>query len=186
MSVEMKVTDITGNYQIVIDSLVHWENVYGADQNFIPIDRNSAVNLYQIKIGKSLLSEYKLYSYSVRYRDHNLKWSDWSDLILFNSTGIISIADAFSELSDHDYLGQNHPNPFSNFTDFPYQIQEKGNVSFMILDFSGKEIQLINEGVKSPGKYNLEINSGKLNNGIYFLQMKTDHTTISRKMILAR
>jgi hypothetical protein len=186
MSVEMKVADITGNNQLVLDSLVHWENIYGVDKNFNPIDKNSSVNLYQFKISKSLISEYKLYSYSVRYRDHNLKWSDWSNLVLFNSTGIISGVDAFSDQTSHDQLQQNYPNPFSNSTVFTYQIQERGNVSFSILDLSGKEIRTISAGMKSPGKYNLEINSGKMENGIYFLRMKTDHATISRKMILSR
>jgi hypothetical protein len=186
MSVEMKVADITGNQQLILDSLVHWENVYGVDKNFNPIDKNSSVNLYQLKISKSMISEYKLYSYSVRYRDHNLKWSDWSNLVLFNSTGIISGVDAFSDHSGHDQLLQNYPNPFSNSTVFTYQIQERGKVSFSILDLSGKEIRTISAGVKSPGQYNLEINSGKMENGIYFLRMKTDDATISRKMILSR
>jgi hypothetical protein len=94
--------------------------------------------------------------------------------------------DAFSDHSDHDQLQQNYPNPFSNSTVFNYQIQERGNVTFGILDLSGKEIRTISAGMKSPGKYNLEINSGKMENGIYFLRMKTDHATISRKMILSR
>jgi hypothetical protein len=185
MSVEMKVVDITENYRLVLDSLVHWKNVYGVDKNFTPIDKNSSVNLYQQKISKSLFSEYKLYSYSVRYRDHNLKWSDWSDLVLFNSTGIISSLDAVNKSSGHDFLGQNYPNPFSKSTIFPYQIQKTGKVSFQILDLSGNEIRNIYEGVKSPGKYDLEINSEKLENGIYFLRMKTSEFAITRKMVVA-
>ena len=83
-------------------------------------------------------------------------------------------------------LGQNYPNPFSNSTIFPYQIQKAGNVSFRILDLSGKEIREINPGVLSPGKYNMEVHSEKLNNGVYFLQMKSEQGIITRKMVVAK
>jgi len=83
-------------------------------------------------------------------------------------------------------LGQNYPNPFSYSTIFPYQIQKAGNVSFRIIDIAGKEVRSINEGVLSPGKYNLEINSEKLKNGIYFLQMKSDQGIVTRKMVVAQ
>jgi Icc-related predicted phosphoesterase len=186
MSVEMKVTELSGNSAIVLDSLVHWKNIYGVDKNYIPIDKNNGINLNQLKVSKSLLSENKSYSYSVRYRDHNLKWSSWSNAATFNTDGIISGINAFDNSSGDYALFQNYPNPFSQSTIFPYQIQKSGNVSFRILDLTGNEIRYIDEGEKSPGKYNLQINSGKMESGIYFLLMKTDHGTISRKMILSR
>jgi hypothetical protein len=83
-------------------------------------------------------------------------------------------------------LGQNYPNPFAHSTIFPYQIQKSGNVSFRIIDMAGKELRIIDEGKLSPGKYNLEINSEKLKNGIYFLQMKSDQGIITRKMVVSQ
>jgi len=83
-------------------------------------------------------------------------------------------------------LGQNFPNPFNHSTIFPYQVSKSGNVTFRIIDLAGKEIRVINEGVKSPGKYNLEIYSEKMKSGIYFLQMKSDQGIVTRKMIVAQ
>ena len=83
-------------------------------------------------------------------------------------------------------LEPNFPNPFSRSTIFTYQIEKSGNVSFRILDLSGKVVRMIDEGIKSPGKYNLEIYSEKMKNGIYFLQMKSDFGTVTRKMIVAQ
>ncbi len=83
-------------------------------------------------------------------------------------------------------LGQNYPNPFTNSTIFPYQIQKTGNVSFRVMDIAGKELRVINEGVLSPGKYNLEIHSNQLKNGIYFLQMKSEQGVITRKMVVTQ
>jgi len=83
-------------------------------------------------------------------------------------------------------LGQNYPNPFISTTKFPYHVAKTGNVTFRILDLTGKEIQVIDKGTKAPGEFNLDISSQKLNNGIYFLQMKTDQSTITRKMIVTK
>jgi len=104
--------------------------------------------------------------------------------ILGNAKTIVTaIAKQNSGINTSD-LEQNYPNPFSYSTIFPYEVQKSGNVSFFILDMAGKEMKVINEGKLLPGKYNLEINSEKLNSGIYFLQMKSDQGIITRKMIV--
>ncbi len=104
---------------------------------------------------------------------------------LGNATTIVTGQIGNKSMENAMKLGQNFPNPFSRSTIFPYQIEKSGNVSFRILDLSGKEIRMIDEGVKSPGKYNLEIYSEKMRNGIYFLQMKSDQGIVTRKMIVA-
>jgi hypothetical protein len=81
-------------------------------------------------------------------------------------------------------LEQNYPNPFSQSTTFPYKVNETGNVVFRILDLSGREIELISEGIKSPGNYNFELFTGKLKNGIYYFQMVTGKQINMRKMII--
>lgn len=81
-------------------------------------------------------------------------------------------------------LGQNYPNPFAVNTTFPYSIQQKGDVTFKILDLTGKQVNIISEGSKTPGNYMLEINRMKLANGIYYLQMITNNQTTTRKMII--
>jgi hypothetical protein len=81
-------------------------------------------------------------------------------------------------------LGQNYPNPFSYSTTFPYEVNQTGNVDFSIFDLSGREIALIEEGVKTPGKYKLALNSDKLPNGVYYFQMTSNQQTSLRKMIV--
>lgn len=83
-------------------------------------------------------------------------------------------------------LGQNYPNPFSASTIFPYQIKETGNVNFRVFDLTGKEINSINAGKKTPGEYKLEIQSQNLKNGIYYLQMITNEDVSTQKMIVSK
>ncbi|MFA5972442.1 MAG: T9SS type A sorting domain-containing protein [Lentimicrobiaceae bacterium] len=81
-------------------------------------------------------------------------------------------------------LMPNFPNPVAHNTIFPYQVQKTGNVTFRILDQTGKVIDVINAGAKTPGKYNFNYNSDKLNNGIYIVQMTTNNRTSVRKMVV--
>lgn len=83
-------------------------------------------------------------------------------------------------------LGQNYPNPVSHSTTFPYSIRKTGNVTFRILDLSGKEIENVRAGVKSPGEYKWEVNTGNLPNGIYNVQMTTNSGVSTQKMIIIR
>jgi len=81
-------------------------------------------------------------------------------------------------------LMPNYPNPVSHNTLFPYQVQKTGNVTFRVLDQTGKVVDVINAGAKTPGKYNFNYNSDKLNNGIYTVQMTTNNRTSVRKMVV--
>ena len=83
-------------------------------------------------------------------------------------------------------LSQNYPNPFSYSTTFPYQVKNSGDVTFRILDILGKEVEVINEGTKTPGSYTLEVKSNSLRDGIYFIQMTTNNQTSTRRMVIMR
>lgn len=98
-----------------------------------------------------------------------------------STTAVREIASTTNNL-----LGANYPNPFSVSTIFPYIINETGEVTFHILDISGKEVRTIHEGIRTPGSYNLEIGSENMSEGIYFVQMTTGQQTSTRKMILIR
>jgi hypothetical protein len=83
-------------------------------------------------------------------------------------------------------LGQNYPNPFSGATVFPYRIDKAGAVSFRVLDFSGRELKRIHQGMKTPGSYELPFSAEQFPGGVYYLQMETGGLTHTRKMIIAR
>ena len=89
-------------------------------------------------------------------------------------------------VSNADLLGQNYPNPFAINTVFPYTIQAAGNVIFRVLDLTGKQLNVISEGNKTPGNYKLELNTESLVNGIYYLQLITNNQTSVRKMIVSK
>ena len=88
--------------------------------------------------------------------------------------------------SNYSELGHNYPNPAAHSTTFPYSIRKTGEVTFRIFDLAGKEIENFNTGVKSRGDYKFELNTDKLPNGIYNVQMTTNSGISVQKMIIIR
>jgi hypothetical protein len=81
-------------------------------------------------------------------------------------------------------LDQNYPNPFRNFTTLPYRVTKTGDVTFRVLDMSGKEIRKIHEGQRTPGNYQVVFNRGNLSAGVYYVQMAANNTTTTIKMVI--
>jgi len=168
---------------VVVDTLVNWKNIYGVDKNFNPIDKNLNINLNQLKIGKSLLSANKSYLTRVRYRDHNLKWSDWSSSFPFKTDGIISDSGTLNDSSNDFFLSQNYPNPYRNNTTITCRIPEMSEVVFRIYDKNSGLVGEISEGIKSKGTYQLKYKGDNLSSGIYFYQMITNKLFITKMMM---
>jgi hypothetical protein len=88
-------------------------------------------------------------------------------------------------------LEQNYPNPFNPTTVIQYKIPAASEVALKIFDILGREIAELVNDLQSPGTYKVTWNGKNSSNtdvssGIYFYQVKTSSTTITKKMILVR
>ncbi|MBK7173137.1 MAG: metallophosphoesterase [Bacteroidales bacterium] len=179
MSVRFQVIDSTLTSPVVIDSTRHWTNIYGIDPSAEPLDLNLNINLYESRINKINLSESREYLFRVRYRDHNLKWSNWSEPTRFKTVGINENQD----LQQGYFLYQNFPNPFQEQTIITYCIPVTGDVSFRIYDCNQKLIDEINEGKKDKGTYQFTYSKKNLSSDTYFYEMNVNNFSVSRKML---
>jgi hypothetical protein len=84
-------------------------------------------------------------------------------------------------------LGNNTPNPFSNFTKINYQISKVAeNVSVQVYDIRGvKMFEKTQTGVQQ-GNYSVELNSVNYPAGIYFYSLTVDGNKITKKMIVSK
>lgn len=179
MSVHFQVIDSLQSSNIVIDSITHWSNIYNIDQNYKPVDINKGINLLQSKISLSQLSTGKEYYFRVRYRDHNLKWSEWSALKSFSKLGTVEI----QGMQQGYYLEQNIPNPFRNQTKFTYKVPETCEVIFRVYDKNQRIIMEINEGIKDKGEYALVLDAENLPGDVYIYELNANNISVSKKMI---
>jgi hypothetical protein len=82
-------------------------------------------------------------------------------------------------------LYQNVPNPSAQTTEISYTLAKAGEVSFEIYDIAGKLVSAVNEGNKPAGKHKLTLDTSTLTSGTYFYTLKSEGTSLTRKMVVA-
>ncbi|MEW5925194.1 MAG: T9SS type A sorting domain-containing protein, partial [Candidatus Zixiibacteriota bacterium] len=169
----------------LIDTMVNWRNVYEDDAAFNPINTNEGVDLAVYTFKKSRFVSGQTYYYRVRYRDHNLKWSDWSEETSFQIVTAVDEGKA-AEIPDSYELGQNYPNPFNPSTIIAYQIPRNGHVSIKVYDALGQEVATLVDEEKPAGNYQVEFNTVNLSSGIYFYEMRSGEFTTIKKCCLMK
>jgi hypothetical protein len=179
MSVQIQFFDGTSSNILALDTCFHWKNVFGVDAQGKPVDLNEKFNLNQLEIPAPKLPKTRNLLCKVRYRDHNLKWSEWSAAYTFDVVGIIE------NPSDHThyFLGQNYPNPFKSSTQIDYLLPEKGNVKFQFLNQQNQIVASFNEGLKERGSHSIMFEGQELESGIYYYQLIANKTILMKEMI---
>ncbi|NCS90369.1 MAG: T9SS type A sorting domain-containing protein [Ignavibacteria bacterium] len=83
-------------------------------------------------------------------------------------------------------LQQNYPNPFNPSTSISYSIKEMGLVTLKIFDVLGREVSVLVNEVKEPGKYSINFDASKLSSGVYIYYMNAGNFISTKKMILTK
>ncbi len=106
-------------------------------------------------------------------------------------------------------LYQNYPNPFNPTTTIKYTIPDNSgtsnskqgerseslknstsgrndNVKLIVYDVLGREIATLLNGVKKPGNYEINFNSGELTSGVYFYNLSVGNKQLTKKMIIMK
>ncbi|MBN1756283.1 T9SS type A sorting domain-containing protein, partial [bacterium] len=95
--------------------------------------------------------------------------------------------DPTASVSMPERLGlASYPNPFNTAATVNFDLPKPGKVKLAIYDLLGKERQLIDSNFHEAGRHTLKIQADGLSSGIYFLVLKTDHSTIQNKIILLK
>jgi hypothetical protein len=115
----------------------------------------------------------------------------WDVALTSDEVALLGNVQTVSGVGDNEFthtasLGQNYPNPVSAVTTFPYEMTETGNVSFSIFDLSGRQVNFVDEGVKTPGNYTFELNADGLKNGLYFIRMTANGQVSARKITVVK
>jgi len=105
-----------------------------------------------------------------------------------NPTGNpIAVSNVNSVVPQNFFLYQNYPNPFNPVTRISYQCFKKSNIKLKIFDISGKEIAVLVNTVKPPGKYDVNWYTSQQASGVYFYSLYVDNVlTDTKKMLLIK
>lgn len=85
-----------------------------------------------------------------------------------------------------DLTLHNYPNPFNPVTQISYTNPQAGRVTISITDALGKEIAVLVDERKQPGRYLIPFNGSNLASGVYFCRITTESESLVKKMMLIK
>ena len=159
-----------------MDTVLHKQNIYGIDAFQNPVDLNKNINFYEFRLNRRQYENNKQYKIRIRYRDNNLKWSQWSDYYMIIPNGI-------QQLTKDKEMIQNYPNPFTHETKIKYSIRETSDVVLNIYSLDNRLIFNTNKNNQSSGDYVIDYKPMDLNPGVYVYQLQTKNKLFTGKMI---
>jgi photosystem II stability/assembly factor-like uncharacterized protein len=83
-------------------------------------------------------------------------------------------------------LQQNYPNPFNPKTGIRYQVSGVSDVKLAVYDILGREVAVLVNEKKEPGKYEVQFDGSGLSSGVYICRMTAGKAVGCRKMLLVR
>ena len=96
------------------------------------------------------------------------------------------IEDDSGNLPSEFALCQNYPNPFNAATTIRYTLSQKSEITLLVYNLLGQQVETLLEGVQNPGEHSLTWDASHLPSGVYFARLATNNATKSGKMLLLR
>jgi len=84
------------------------------------------------------------------------------------------------------FVDQNKPNPFNPKTTISVRMIRTAPVSIKIYDIMGLEMMTLFDGKLTAGKHSVDVDATQWPAGIYYYKVKTAHTIVTKKMVLAK
>jgi len=92
-----------------------------------------------------------------------------------------------AETAVSELLLQNYPNPFSKATEVMFVLPEESWVTLTVYDISGKQLDILYEGMADKGReYLVPFDGGNLSAGVYIYRMTTATGVYNCKMVLGK
>jgi len=92
------------------------------------------------------------------------------------------VADQYKSL----YSFSTYPNPFNSTLNVEYFLHKRTHVFISIYDILGRKIKTLIDTEKQKGRYSIRYSSDGLSSGIYFIKMRTDDKSITRRLLLIK
>ncbi len=79
-----------------------------------------------------------------------------------------------------------HPNPVSNLANIEFNLTNRSDVSIAVFDILGKNVKTIHNGELDGGKHSIQLNTGDMNQGVYFTKIQIDSNVVTKKILVTK
>ncbi|NOR43967.1 MAG: T9SS type A sorting domain-containing protein [Candidatus Delongbacteria bacterium] len=192
---ENQTTDMIVNVDYVIQGNVSFQYKTSSEGNY------DYLKFYidGIEQGKwSGVTSWNEVSFTVGSGSHNFKWtyqkdgstsygSDcaWIDRIVFEG-GIATSINNEQWTMDNFILYQNYPNPFNPTTTISFSLKKAEQVNLSVYNYTGQLVTNLVNNITEKGVHEINFDASELNSGIYYYNLETAESSITKKMILIK
>ena len=81
-------------------------------------------------------------------------------------------------------LDQNYPNPVKSSTVISFELFVNTHVSLKIRDITGREVLIIVDGIKVPGRYQIPVDMSSFSAGIYFYSISAGGISETKRLVI--
>ncbi len=103
--------------------------------------------------------------------------------------GVVRMSDVDGELEavpTQFTLYQNYPNPFNPATTIRYDVPRASRIRLSVYDLLGREIAVLVDEERLPGRYSVGFEAGNLSTGVYFYRLSTPELSQVKKLVVVR
>jgi hypothetical protein len=83
-------------------------------------------------------------------------------------------------------LFQNYPNPFNPTTTIIYELPKQSQVTVRLYDILGREVAMLVNEVKEPGRHTMQLDASNLASGVYLYRMQAGSFVNVKKLIVLK
>ena len=104
----------------------------------------------------------------------------------FTDSILASVIDytGINRMETGDHRLNVYPNPFSEFTNIQYSLDERSEIELSVIDLTGRLIQHITRETREPGTYSFRLNGTTLKTGVYFIRMMNNGSMSLNKILV--
>lgn len=100
---------------------------------------------------------------------------------------VVSVNGNNNQLPAGFSLEQNYPNPFNPVTKIYYNVGDAAIINITVYDVAGREVSILVNETKQPGRYAAEFSAAGLPSGVYFYKMTVNGSqSDEKKMVLVK
>ena len=93
---------------------------------------------------------------------------------------------SWNQVPDSYNLNQNYPNPFNPTTKISFAVPVSGKVTLKLYDILGREVTVLVNEEKSPGRYVVDFDARRLASGVYLYRLDAGKFSQTKKMMLLK
>ena len=86
-------------------------------------------------------------------------------------------------MTDKEFSFEVYPNPFNGILNISFNNQKNQRINISVYDGFGRKVGVVDEKFFQPGNHNIEWDSNKLPNGVYFVRVQTYSFVSNQKVV---